>query len=112
MSTSFLKKLEEFYKSGISTCCIERVTDSERLYSKVWRISGQTHSVHGTPRLTRGFLITKKSRSLNGSVYIAYADMLSFLSLFEYRWLDYSLKSSFFNRISVKISAYPYESMR
>ena len=32
MSTSFLKKLEEFYKSGISTCCIERVTDSERLY--------------------------------------------------------------------------------
>ena len=31
MSTSFLKKLEEFYKIGISTCCIERVTDSERL---------------------------------------------------------------------------------
>ena len=29
-------------------------------HSKVWRIFGQTHSVHGTPRLTRGFLLTKK----------------------------------------------------
>lgn len=39
MSTSFLKKLEEFYKSGISTCCIERVTDSERLLPFDWRNS-------------------------------------------------------------------------
>ena len=32
----------------------------DRFYPNGWRISGQTHSVHGTPRLTRGFLYTKK----------------------------------------------------
>ena len=30
--------------------------------SKVWRIFGQTHSVHGTPRQTWGFLIQKTDR--------------------------------------------------
>lgn len=29
---------------------------------KNWRISGQMHSIHGTPRLTRGFLITRNRR--------------------------------------------------
>lgn len=36
-------------------------------YSKYWGISGQTHSVYGTPRLTRGFRLYKKA----ATVYIA-----------------------------------------
>ena len=38
-------------------------------YSKYWGISGQTHSVYGTPRLTRGFRLYKKSRAHTGRAY-------------------------------------------
>ena len=63
MSTSFLKKLEEFYKSGISTCCIERVTDSERLL----KLIGGTPAA-GNMAVNRNTLGKKNATIINNSV--------------------------------------------
>ena len=41
---------------------LEYAVGRPHLCSNFRRISGQTHSVHGTPRLTRGFLYTKRRR--------------------------------------------------